>query len=182
MRNSYEHNYDTIYRGIVESNKDPKGLGRCKVRVPALHGAMNYPTSVLPWARPIVLSPVNSKRGSVNIPDEGDVVWVVFEGSNRDYPLYIGGTYSTQDIKINDNIVDIYIENGNKISYDRESKIYTFSIGENSITLSESGITLAGNVSILGNLSVTGSIHSTGDISTPSNISAKYITAENIRN
>ena len=33
--------FPKLYRGIVEDNKDPKKLGRCRVRVPSIHGSLD---------------------------------------------------------------------------------------------------------------------------------------------
>ena len=83
-----------IYRGQVEDIDDPKKLGRVRVRVPGAHGDNSQtPSGILPWARPITLSPISHGRGSVNLPDKGDIVWVFFEGGNKRFPLYFGGTY-----------------------------------------------------------------------------------------
>ena len=35
--------YFGIYRGIVEDIEDPIKLGRCKIRVPAVHGPLTSP-------------------------------------------------------------------------------------------------------------------------------------------
>lgn len=85
--------FPKLYRGIVEDNKDPKKLGRCRVRVPSIHGSLDFKTDLLPWARPITQTPVSHGRGSVILPDKGDVVWVMFESGDKEYPVYFGGTY-----------------------------------------------------------------------------------------
>ena len=142
MQNPYIKNYPSIYRGIVEDNKDPKNLGRCKIRVPSVHGELTYPIDILPWARPVVLSPVKKSRGSVNLPDVGDIVWVLFEGSDKDFPVYFGGTYATGDVEVDNNIVDFYIEGNDKISYNRSSHTYDIKIGDRHILVSPELITI----------------------------------------
>lgn len=163
MNNPYSRDCPSIYRGVVEDNIDPKNLGRCKVRVPSIHGELTYPVDILPWARPIALSPINSNRGSANIPDIGDIVWVLFEGGVKEFPLYLGGTYATGDVRIDNNIVDFYIEEDSKVSYHREKREYTIQIGENKFTMSPEGIRLTGNVVIENNLTVLGSIDRGGE-------------------
>lgn len=164
MQTAYKNYHPSLYRGVVEENSDPKNLGRCKVRVPSIHGELTYPIDILPWARPLVLSPVKAGRGSVNIPDIGDIVWVLFEGSNRDFPVYLGGAYSTKDITIDKDIVDFYIEDEDKISYNRKTRSYSIEIGDKKVTINPTGISIKGDVSIEGKLHVTGIIDSDIDV------------------
>ena len=165
MRNIYRKEYSSLYRGIVEDNNDPEGLGRCKIRVPSIHGQLNYPVSMLPWARPVVLSPVKEGRGSVNLPDNGDIVWVLFEGSNKEFPIYLGGTYATGEIAIDPDIVDFYIEDNSNISYHRKEKKYKISIGDNQVEVSAEGVKIIGNTEIDGDISVKGSVNISGNLS-----------------
>lgn len=151
----------SIYRGIVEDNADPNNLGRCKVRVPSVHGELTYPVSILPWARPLVLSPVSKGKGSVNIPAIGDIVWVLFEESNKEFPVYLGGTYATEDIEVNKDRVDFYIEKGSKVSYDRVNNSFSVTVGNNNLTISSSGISIVGNTNI-SNLTVSGNLKVSG--------------------
>lgn len=155
MKDIYNRKFPSIYRGIVENNIDPEKLGRCKIRVPAVHGQLNYPIDILPWARPITLSPIREGRGVVNLPDIGDIVWVLFEGSSKDFPVYLGGTYATGDVEVSNTIVDFYIENEDKISYNRDTSTYDIKIGERHVIVTPEGITIKGDVLIEGNLHVT---------------------------
>lgn len=155
---AYKREYPHLYRGVVESNIDPENMGRCKIRVPFIHGDLTYPVDALPWARPIVVSPVRSGRGTVNLPDKGDIVWVFFEGAVKEFPVYIGGTYAKGEIDTNPDIVDFYIENGDKISYNRELREYTISIGKSKIKVDNSGVSIEGDTEISGNLSVSGTL------------------------
>lgn len=140
MKSAYTKDYPYLYRGIVEDNIDPEGLGRCKIRVPAVHGELTYPKDILPWARPLVLSPVKESRGSVNLPDEQDIVWVFFEGGIKDFPVYLGGTYAKGDLSVLNDVVDFYIENDDKISYHRKDRKYTIDIGDTHIEVTPQDI------------------------------------------
>lgn len=162
--NVASRNCPSLYRGIVESNIDPERLGRCRIRVPSIHGDLNYPIDSLPWSRPLILSPVKKGRGSVNIPDIGDIVWVIFEGSNKDFPIYFGGTYAKDEIEIDNDIVDFYIEDEDRISYHRKNRTYDIKIGERHIIISPENITIKGDVVLEGNIKIKGSIESTEDI------------------
>lgn len=74
-----------IYPGIVEATTDPKLLGRCRVRVSALDGdESGAPVKSLPWAMPCF-------PGFMFFPPQvGDAVWVMFQGGDRRYPVYLG--------------------------------------------------------------------------------------------
>lgn len=155
----YKRTYPHLYRGVVESNIDPEHLGRCKVRVPSIHGSMKGNLlEALPWARPLALSPVHTSRGSVQLPDVGDIVWVLFEESLREYPIYFGGTYGKGELIIDPNVVEFYLEEDTRISYDRVGRTYDIQIGNNHVQLSPAGISIIGDTSIEGNLIVRGTI------------------------
>lgn len=86
--------YDGIYRGVVEDVNDPLKIGRCKIRVPSIHGNLQQSEiKLLPWARYVSPLPTGKDKGMYIIPELKDVVWVIFEGGNKNYPVYIGSTY-----------------------------------------------------------------------------------------
>lgn len=163
IKNPYIANYPSLYRGIVEDNRDPENLGRCKIRVPSVHGELTYPIDILPWARPLTLYHVSKGKGSVNLPDIGDIVWILFEGSDREFPVYFGGTYAKGEIEIDNDIVDFYIEGDSKISYNRKNQIYDIQIGERHITVSPDSIIVKGNVFVEGDITATGNIIGVND-------------------
>lgn len=165
MDSAYSRKFPYLYRGVVESNVDPEHIGRCKIRVPFVHGELKYPVDALPWARPIVPSPVKKQRGSVNIPDVGDIVWVFFEGAVKEFPVYLGGTYAKGEITTDPDVVDFYIEGQDKISYHRKDREYTISIGETKIVVSPKGISLLGDIEVEGDFSVRGSLDIQGNLS-----------------
>jgi len=72
-----------IYVGVVKDNNDPKRLGR--VRVSVLDVFDNLETEDIPWA-----SPWKDHNGnSINIPDIGKVVSVMFDNGNIYMPEYM---------------------------------------------------------------------------------------------
>jgi Type VI secretion system/phage-baseplate injector OB domain len=86
------------YRGIVEYNKDPLRIGRCKVRIPTLHGTMKPELlDILPWSRPKFPTPSGEDSGTFIVPEVGMTVWVQFEGGDRQYPIYEGGYHGSKD-------------------------------------------------------------------------------------
>jgi uncharacterized protein involved in type VI secretion and phage assembly len=72
------------YRGKVESNLDPLGLGRVQVSVPAVLG-----DATQAWAMPCV--PYAGKGvGLFMVPPVGALAWVEFEAGDPDYPILAG--------------------------------------------------------------------------------------------
>jgi len=70
-----------IYRGIVFDNNDPKNLNRIKMQVPQILG-----NAVTGWAwgvHPAVTA-------TLFVPDPGTGVWVMFEGGDPNFPLWLG--------------------------------------------------------------------------------------------
>lgn len=162
--NNLNRTYPAIYRGVVESNEDPKSLGRCKVRIPSIHGELKYPIDNLPWARPIASTPIGSGRGSALIPDVGDIVWVFFEGANKTFPVYLGGTYGEGDIELDSSRVDFYVEGDSRISYDRSNKSFIVSLGDKSIKIENAKISITGDTNIEGTLRIEGNLTVSGDL------------------
>lgn len=70
-----------IYRGIVVDNNDPENKNRLRVQVPQLLGS-----AVTGWSwgvRPSVDS-------ALVLPEPGTGVWVMFEGGDPNFPLWLG--------------------------------------------------------------------------------------------
>ena len=88
-------NLNAMYVGIVEDTNDPRGLGRIKVRIPALHGTngnQSYfmPTKQIPWASPALLNGGTNDMGQYIIPVKGSQVMVTFELNSFNKPVYMG--------------------------------------------------------------------------------------------
>lgn len=97
-----------LWRGVCEYNIDPKGLGRIKVRIPAIHGAaiggadylisskeqnksgIGVTTEALPWAWPCFKTGGISDSGDFDIPLIGASVWVMFEQADPRFPVWMG--------------------------------------------------------------------------------------------
>lgn len=90
--------FDFIYRGVVEDNKDPAGMGRCKIRIIGLHTPVKektategIPTDELPWAYQVSgVFGGGSGFGSWGVPLQGTHVFVFFENGNIMQPRYFG--------------------------------------------------------------------------------------------
>ena len=71
--------------GIVEDNEDPDKKGRCRIRVPYLHGEKkDIPTENIPWSQP------NRETNGISstIPSINKVVNVTFPSGNLYYSVY----------------------------------------------------------------------------------------------
>jgi hypothetical protein len=70
--------YYGIYRGSLMNTADPQMKGRVQVSVPAI-GAVSSS-----WAAPC------REFKSASMPPVGSTVWVMFEGGDPAYPVWMG--------------------------------------------------------------------------------------------
>jgi hypothetical protein len=70
-----------LYRGVVTDARDDSGLARLKVSIPLITGTGSV------WAFPCFSDPDPKKRPEVRT---GDGVWIMFEGGDRAYPVWVG--------------------------------------------------------------------------------------------
>lgn len=75
-------------RAIVTDNRDPSKRGRIKVQIPTKTGK-----KATDWIWPVVTS------GFTVIPKPGDQVWVLYEGEDHNYPVWVGKTAVTTSYK-----------------------------------------------------------------------------------
>jgi len=86
--------YYGLYRGVVEYNIDPMKIGRCKVRVVAIHGTeVSIETKDLPWSVPMNSYGGFHDGGTFIVPPVGSTVWVQFEMGESRNPVYFGAWY-----------------------------------------------------------------------------------------
>lgn len=91
--------YYGMYRGIVVSNEDPQGVGRIKVRVPAL----GQKKTDWMWAWPKFPGPCgkvddDSYGFYFPPPADGEMVWVEFEVGRVKHPVYTGGWWGKDEL------------------------------------------------------------------------------------
>jgi len=67
-----------IYRGSVVNSMDPLMQGRLQVIVPSVAATAGG------WAMPC------RDYKSMSVPPVGTAVWVMFEGGNTSYPVWMG--------------------------------------------------------------------------------------------
>lgn len=70
-------NWPGAYLGSVVSTADPTGNGRVRLQVPQVSG-----TAVTGWAYP-------ATSGGTNTPTVGQLVWVMYQGGDPSYPVYV---------------------------------------------------------------------------------------------
>lgn len=85
---------DKVYEpviGLVTDNKDPKKLGRVKVRFPTLS---QNDTS---WWAPVVMLGAGKNRGWFFIPEIDDEVLCLFQQGELDHPIVVGALWNGKD-------------------------------------------------------------------------------------
>lgn len=89
------YRYPGLYRGVVEDVDDTRAVARYRVRVNHVHEG-SIPTEHLPWSETVSAF---AGRGFGDIPnyDVDDLVAVMFEGGDRQYPVVIGSWLSHRD-------------------------------------------------------------------------------------
>lgn len=69
-----------VYRGVVKDTNDPLGKFRVKLQVPQV-----LSNAITEWAWP-----VNQLGVTTVSPNVGQGVWVMFEGGDPSYPVWVG--------------------------------------------------------------------------------------------
>jgi uncharacterized protein involved in type VI secretion and phage assembly len=95
LENSTAHSgsgrIDGVAVGLVIDNQDPQGLGRVRLKFPALSD-----DEIGHWARIAVLM-AGADRGTFFLPEVGDEVLVAFERGDIARPYVLGGLWNGQD-------------------------------------------------------------------------------------
>lgn len=144
------------YRGVVVSVDDPEEMGRISVKVPGIFGddfEVQRAMPCVPFA--------GKSHGFVTIPEVGDGVWIEFEAGNPSLPIWSGFWWAEGEMPepkgalIRALITTaghklILDDDGNKVTLlhkdggemtTTDSDI-TIKIGDTSIVLTSSGITM----------------------------------------
>jgi hypothetical protein len=133
-----------LYRGVVEDVNDPTENKRYRVRVLNVHRE-GIPVNSLPWAELCVIG----GKGFGDLPhyEVGDLVRVMFENSDRRFPVIMGGwlSYSggmadvpseqTADYPRTQRRWVRYDRNGNKVVMDEEQQLIEVTSGQSKITI-----------------------------------------------
>lgn len=90
-----DDNYTKDYVGVVEDNKDPEKIGRCRVRVHGLYD--DIPVELLPWASPAFPIPFGVK-GSFIVPEVSTVLEIKFDDGDLYEPKYYSKVLDTKNL------------------------------------------------------------------------------------
>lgn len=111
---------DKLWVGVVEDNKDPKKLGRVRVRVQGLFG--DIPVEDIPWSSPI--KSLSSR--SFELPAIGKIVSVIFPNDMIYESYYMfADNYNVNLKKKLDDLKDDEYVNFVAVLFDHRTKIYS---------------------------------------------------------
>ena len=105
---NYAAKFALTYMGTVEDVNDPVKIGRCRIRIPLIHGPKptgeqfdGIPTADIPWAMPKypIIFGMGGRAGAASIPKLDSVVEVRFSNSNMYAPEYSVVQELADDIK-----------------------------------------------------------------------------------
>ena len=135
-----DNKLDSIFRARVEANNDPLKIGRLRVRVPFLHGNPDGSSSYisnydLPWAMPCLPPGAGFDQGTFIVPEVGTTVFVFFENTSAEYPVYIGSSYGTNSTYPH----MLGQEDVNAKVFTASNGLYRTTVGENEVPKEISG-------------------------------------------
>jgi phage protein D/phage baseplate assembly protein gpV len=81
---------DSLIVGIVTNNNDPEGMGRVKVKLPAVDEQESF------WA-PVAVPAAGGARGLSMLPVPDEQVIVGFENGDPSYPYVLGSVFNGRD-------------------------------------------------------------------------------------
>ena len=146
-RREQRHRLYGIYRGTVAavgtktSGKESR-LGQLQVWVPEIWGSNK---TDLPWADPVAPF-AGDGYGVLMLPKVKDGVYLLFEGGNRDRPIWLGGFWSQNAQRpksAGENVRVVVTPNGHKIVLDDSNdQLQLYHAGGNQITISKDDISI----------------------------------------
>jgi hypothetical protein len=161
LASDHRHKLFGKYRAIVKTVMDGADLGKLIVTLPEVYDNQDSPPAwpCVPYAGP--------QHGLVALPEEGDGVWIEFEGGDPSNPIWTGcwwpdgaipdpagvnvRTWATsQGLKIvlDDDASEITLEHPSGASISLSDDGLTLSFNSTSITLDDDGISISGSVDI----------------------------------
>lgn len=146
------------YSGQVIDINDPLKQGRCKVRIPEIHGDMD--DELIPWARTYFES-----RGGVglDIPAKDDVVSIMFDNEDPLSPVYTNKEQSKDTNKDFSEVLEDYPNtngamdgHGNKYWFNKKSGVLNYLMKNgDSVKIEDDGSIIVNGVSKL-NITIKG--------------------------
>jgi len=157
----HRHSFYGKYRAIVKTVMDGNDLGKLIVTLPEVYDDQDSPPCwpCVPFAGP--------KHGLVALPEDGDGVWLEFEGGDPSNPIWTGcwwadgnipspadtnvrtwATSANLKIVLDDDGSELRLEHpsGAKISLSQDG--LTLSFNSTTISLDDSGVTINGIVQV----------------------------------
>jgi phage baseplate assembly protein V len=136
---------NAVYTGAVVKSRDPKGLGRLQVTLPAFEEQV--------WARRATLA-AGDRRGTWFAPDPGDEVLVAFENGDPRRPIVVGALWTAKQRPPENNPERTLLQtkHGTTIVFEDEAGSVEISDSNgNAVTLKSSGVTVtcAAKVTVL---------------------------------
>ena len=157
----YRHRFYGKYRAIVKTVMDGKDLGKLVVTLPEVYDDQDSPPAwpCVPYAGP--------KHGLVSLPEQGDGVWVEFEGGDPSNPLWTGcwwadgnmpdpadtnvrvwATSGGLKIVLDDDGSELRLEHPGGATISLSDDGLELSFNETTITLDDDGITINATVQV----------------------------------
>lgn len=135
--------YLSIYQGIVVDNNDPLKIGRCKIKVPSIHGNISQADyTLLPWAYYVTPNSTGSKRSTFILPKNGDTVWVQFINGDKGSPVFFGSSYAKSEPPVSDDEyfnTDVVYSSGDGAKLKKNDKEFRMEYNDSYISISSSG-------------------------------------------
>jgi hypothetical protein len=149
------------YRGVVKTVMSGSDLGKLIVTVPDVYDDQDSPPAwpCVPYAGP--------KHGFVALPEQGDGVWVEFEGGDPSSPIWTGcwwtdgsipspadtnvRTWATSaglKIVLDDGGTELTLQHPSGASVSLSNDSLTLSFNSTSITLNDDGISISGTADV----------------------------------
>lgn len=156
------------YRGVVVDTRDPRNMGRIKVRCPSVLGEY-----ISNWCVPCVPCAFTD-GGLYYIPNNNDSVWVEFEGGDPTKPIWTGGwwkpnrTPMQSNKEVNSKVIFVS-RNQHMIEVDDVKNTIIIKMKDGSRVKLGKGIEITAPsdtaIKLYGNVETTGTLKVSGDIS-----------------
>ncbi len=138
---------DMEFLGVVVDSKDPKKIGRCKIRVFGKFDSLS--DKDLPWASPLrgLSFGADGGSGQFSTPKKGAVLNVRFNNGNLYSPEYYALQELSEDLKKE---INGSYENAHSVIYDKDEELKMFYTKQKgiSIILKDSRINIANDNAI----------------------------------
>lgn len=142
LAEAHRHRFYGKYRAKVKTVMDGGDLGKLVVTLPEIYDDQDSPPAwpCVPFAGP--------NHGFVALPEEGDGVWIEFEGGDPSNPIWTGCWWASGDMPdpADTNVRTLVTSGGLKVTLDdKNSELRLEHPGGAAIKLSDDGLELSFN-------------------------------------